>query len=61
MKKTKINLIPDCINTTPDYYCTWQTQLYATCDGKPTGQRGAINEKSLFAEEKPYGWAWSDN
>ena len=58
MKKTKINLIPDYINTTPDYYCTWQTQLYATCDGKPTGQRGAINENSLFTEEKPYGWAY---
>lgn len=58
MKKTSINLIQDYINTTPDYYCTWQTQLYATCDGKPTGQRSVINENSLFNEEKPYGWAY---
>ena len=37
MKKTDINLIPDITNPSPDYYCTWQTQLYASCDGKPVG------------------------
>ena len=41
----------------PDYYCTWQTQLYASCDGKPEGQRAIIDEHSLFCEEKPFGWA----
>ena len=58
MKKTGINLIPDTVNPTPDYYCTWQTQLYATCDGKPQGQRAIIGEKALFDTEKPYGWAY---
>ncbi len=58
MKKTEINLIPDTVNPSPDYYCTWQTQLYATCDGKPAAQRAIITEKSLFAEEKPFGWAY---
>ena len=58
MKKTDINLIPDIINPTPDYYCTWQTQLYATSDGKPKEQRKAICEYSLFKPEKPYGWAY---
>lgn len=57
MKKTNIDLIPHHKNPTPDYYCTWQTQLYATCDGKPQGQRAAIGEKALFQKEKPFGWA----
>ena len=58
MKKTKINLIPDIVNPSPDYYCTWQTQLYATCDGKPAGQRAVLGEKALFEQEKPFGWAY---
>lgn len=58
IKKTGINLVPDVKNPTPDYYCTWQTQLYASSDGKPKGQRAIICEKSLFDKEKPYGWAY---
>jgi hypothetical protein len=58
MHKTDINLIPDVINPSPDYYCTWQTQLYATCDGKPPAQRAIITEKALFDQEKPFGWAY---
>lgn len=57
-KKTTVNLIPDITNPSPDYYCTWQTQLYATCDGKPVGQRSVIGEKALFDKQKPYGWAY---
>lgn len=56
--KTSINLVPDGINPSPDYYCTWQTQLYATSDGKPEKQREIIGEKGLFGKEKPYGWAY---
>ena len=58
MKKANVNLVPDRKNPSPDYYCTWQTQLYATCDGKPRGQRAIIGEKALFHPEKPYGWAY---
>ncbi len=58
MKKTNLNLIPDCVNPSPDYYCTWQTQLYATCDGKPKAQRAIIGEKAIFEKEKPFGWAY---
>lgn len=58
MKETSVNLVPDTVNPTPDYYCTWQVQLYATCDGKPPRQREIIGEKALFADEKPYGWAY---
>lgn len=58
MKRTTINLIPDIRNDSPDYYCTWQTQLFATSDGKPERQRAIIGEKALFDFEKPYGWAY---
>ncbi len=58
MQKTNINLVPKIQNPTPDYYCTWQTQLYATSDGKPVGQRAIIDENSLFNPQKPYGWAY---
>lgn len=58
MNKTEINLIPNITNPSPDYYCTWQTQLYATCDGKPPAQRAIISEKALFDKEKPFGWAY---
>lgn len=58
MKKINCNLIPDTKNPTPDYYCTWQTQLYATSDGKPEKQRAIIGERALFGEEKPFGWAY---
>ncbi len=57
MKKIDMNLIPDTVNMSPDYYCTWQTQLYTTCDGKPAKQREIVSEKGLFGKEKPYGWA----
>ena len=57
LRRTDINLVPDTVNSTPDYYCTWQTQLYSSCDGKPPMQRQEIRESSLFGTEKPYGWA----
>lgn len=56
MITTKRNFIPDTVSPSPDYYCTWQTQLYATSDGKPEGQRRCLSEKALFHPEKPYGW-----
>ena len=58
MVKVKMNLVPDTENTTPDYYCTWQTQLYATSGGSPKEQRDVIGEKQLFGKEYPYGWAY---
>ena len=58
MKRMTVDLVPSHPNPTPDYYCTWQTQLYATSDGKPEGQRAVIGEKALFDENKPFGWAY---
>ena len=57
MMKEKLNFIPDIPNPSPDYYCTWQTQLYATSDGKPEGQRRAMNEQGIFDTAFPFHWA----
>lgn len=58
MKVSKLNLIPDTVNQSPDYYCTWQTQLYATSGGEPSEQRRLMNESALFNEDRPFGWAY---
>ncbi len=58
MKRTDINLVPNTRNTSPDYYCTWQTQLFATNNGRPKKQRECIGERAMFSEEKPFGWAY---
>lgn len=57
MKSTHQNLVPDRVNPSPDYYCTWQTQLFATCNGGPAAQRIVIGEDALFGAEKPFGWS----
>ena len=51
-----VNLVPNIVNPSPDYYCTWQTQLYASNDGKPEKQRALLDENALFGAEKPFGW-----
>lgn len=56
MKLTNHNFVPDIVNPSPDYFCTWQTQLYATSDGKPEAQRRGLNEAALFSPKKPFGW-----
>ncbi len=53
----KKNLITEKKNTTPDYYCTWQTQLYYSSDGGPVGQRRCLGEEVLFGEKENQGWA----
>lgn len=56
--KQSINLVPDCQNPTPDYFCTWQVQLYSTSDGKTIAQRNVMDENHLFGTEAPCGWAY---
>lgn len=51
------NLIPDHLNTAPDYFCTWQVQLYRCNDAGPQGQRDCLTEQSIFGHEKGEGWA----
>lgn len=52
------NLIPQITNPTPDYYCTWQTQLYHCNNGGPEGQRLDITEENLFGNGIAQGWAY---
>ncbi len=54
--KTGISLVPDTTNPSPDYYCTWQTQLFASCESRRVQQRDLINEECLFGEAYPFGW-----
>lgn len=46
--KTSVNLIPDTVNTSPDYFCTWQAQLYRCNDAGPQGQRDCMTETDVF-------------
>ncbi len=64
MKKTEINLIPATENRSPDYYCTWQSQLYASSDAGPQGQRDHMTERDIFGSgeresdfREGIGWA----
>ena len=52
----KKNFIPDIVNPSPDYYCTWQTQLYITNDGGPEAQRENITEENMFGTGDGQGW-----
>ncbi|MBQ9081875.1 MAG: hypothetical protein IJY28_00025, partial [Clostridia bacterium] len=54
--KTGTSLVPDTVNPSPDYYCTWQTQLFASCESRRVPQRDLINEECLFGDEWPLGW-----
>ncbi len=48
MKRINLNLVPDKENTSPDYYCTWQSQLYACSNAGPQGQRDCMSEEHIF-------------
>lgn len=54
--ETHKSIIPETVNPSPDYYCTWQTQLYAVSGGSPAEQRNIMSEHSLFNRSFPYGW-----
>lgn len=56
--ETHKSIIPETVNPSPDYYCTWQTQLYAVSGGSPAEQRNIMSEHSLFNRSFPYGWAY---
>lgn len=57
IKKTNIKtLIPDSVNQTPDYYCTWQSQLYKTSNGGVKAQRANISEENIFGSGKGKNW-----
>lgn len=51
-----MNLIEEKQNPTPDYYCTWQTQLYACNNGGPEKQREYMTEENLFGGGTAQGW-----
>ena len=62
--KTGINLIPDKVNESPDYFCTWQAQLFCCNNTGPQGQRDCMTERSVFgtddeAADRKEGIGWA--
>lgn len=51
-----MKLTEDRRNPTPDYYCTWQTQLYTCDNGGPEVQRAYMTEENLFGGGSAQGW-----
>ena len=43
-----LGLIPNTLNSSPDYYCTWQTQQYYTNDGGSGAQRANMVEAKHY-------------
>lgn len=54
---TARNLVPNTINSSPDYFCTWQVQLYRCNNAGPQGQRDCLTEDSIFGNPVGGGWA----
>lgn len=64
--KTTINLVPDTVNTSPDYFCTWQVQLYRCNNAGPQGQRDNMTEENIFgtgdeALDRKLGRGWANH
>lgn len=57
MKSTNINLLPNQVNSSPDYFCTWQSQLYISNNAGVQEQRDSLTEKAIFGSEYSGGWA----
>ncbi|MEG0895799.1 MAG: hypothetical protein RSE93_08775, partial [Oscillospiraceae bacterium] len=55
MNKPKA-LILNNICTTPNYYNTWQTQLYICNNNGPVAQRENMTEENIFGNKKGQGW-----
>ncbi len=56
--------MPNIVNPSPDYCCTWQQQLYRCSDAGPQAQRDCMTEENIFGtgnKEEDYkigaGWA----
>ncbi|HEY5500146.1 MAG TPA: hypothetical protein VIK20_07170 [Bacteroidales bacterium] len=49
-------LVPNSVNPSPDYYCTWQTQKYYTNAADPVVMRNNIIEANLFGTLPYQGW-----
>lgn len=49
-------LVPNSVNPSPDYYCTWQTQQYYTSDGGSGAQRANMVEANMFGKMAYQSW-----
>lgn len=51
------SLVPDTPNTSPDYFFTWQAQLYLCNNTGPQGQRDCLTENALLGDGENPGFA----
>ncbi len=63
---TNVNLVPDTVNTSPDYFCSWQVQLYHCNNAGPQGQRDCLTEDVIFgsgdeAADRRVGSGWANH
>ena len=63
---TNVNLVPDTVNTSPDYFCSWQVQLYHCNNAGPQGQRDCLTEDVIFgsgdeAADRKVGSGWANH
>ncbi|MBR5308847.1 MAG: hypothetical protein IKU43_08755 [Clostridia bacterium] len=66
IKETSINLVPDTVNISPDYFCTWQVQLFRCNNAGPQGQRDNMTEENIFGtgneqEDRKVGRGWANH
>ncbi len=49
------NLVPNRASATPDYFCTWNIQVYACSYAAVPPTRGLMTEASLFGKDPVQG------
>jgi hypothetical protein len=50
------SLVPQTPNTSPDYFCTWNIQGYASSYASGAAQKDAVRESRLFGHAKNEDW-----
>ncbi len=50
------SLVPTTVNTSPDYFCTWNIQGYYSSYAKGGSQKDALRESRLFGQGRNENW-----
>ena len=53
----KMNLVPDLVNPSPDYFCTWNLQGYVSSYASMEAMRNAMLERYVMGSGRSPGWA----
>jgi len=55
-KPKRPSLVPDTINKSPDYFCTWNIQGYYSSYASGAAQKDAVREERLFGHGQNENW-----